>query len=127
MRARADLRKGRAAHGDHVRNGGDGLGVVDDRGTAIEADDRREGRLDARDAALAFERLHEGRFFADLVCARAGLRDDLKFVSEPKMFFAEEALRVRIGDGLLHDLEEVAVLSAQVDEAQSSRRWRGRR
>ena len=43
----ADLGIRSAAHGDDVWNGGDGLGVVDDRGAAIEADDGREGRLDA--------------------------------------------------------------------------------
>src|SRR5665213_2304252 len=34
------------------------LGVVDDGWSAIEADDSREGRLDARNTAFAFERLH---------------------------------------------------------------------
>ena len=100
-----------------MRNGSDGLGVVDDRGAAIEADDRREGWLDARDSTLAFEGLHEGGFFADLVCARAALRDDLKFGLGAEDAFAEEATRVRIGYSLLHDLENVAVLSTQVDEA----------
>jgi hypothetical protein len=58
---------------------GDGLGVVDDRGAAVKADHGREGRLDARDAALAFERLHERGLFADFVGACAALRDDLEF------------------------------------------------
>ena len=100
-----------------MRDGGDGFGVVDDRGSAVEADDRGEGRLDARDAALAFERFHQRGFFAHFVGAGAGLRDDLEFGFGPEDVFAEEALRVGIGDGLLHDLEEVAVFAAQVDEA----------
>ena len=51
---------GRPAHGEDVGDCGDGLGVVDDSRTAIEADHRREGWLDAGNTALAFERLHEG-------------------------------------------------------------------
>ena len=100
-----------------MRHGGDGLGVVDDRGTAVEADDGREGRLDARNAALAFERLHQRGLFANFVGACAGLRDDLEFGFGAEDVLAQEALGVGIGDGLLHDLEQVAVLAAQIDEA----------
>ena len=57
---------------------GDGLGVVDDGGAAVKADDGGEGRLDAGDPALAFKRLHEGGLFADLVGAGAGLGDDVE-------------------------------------------------
>ncbi len=113
----ADRRVGCRAHGDDVGHGGDGLGVVDDRGTAVEADDGREGRLDARNAALAFERLHERRFFADFVGARAGLRDDLEFSFGAEDVLAEKAAIVGVGDGALHDLEEIAVLAAQINEA----------
>ena len=110
-----------------MRHGGDGLGVVDDRGTAVEADDGREGRLDARHAALAFERLHQRRLFAHFVGARAGLGDDLKFGVGAEDVLAQKAACVGIGDGLLHDFEKIAILAAQIDEAQSSRRWPGRR
>src|SRR5262249_36954838 len=51
----ADLGVLIAAHQEDVRSGGDGLGVVDDCGSAIEADDGGEGRLDAGDATLALE------------------------------------------------------------------------
>ena len=110
-------RVGCRAHGDDVGHGGDGLGVVDDRGTAVEADDGREGRLDARNAALAFERLHERGFFAHFVCARAGLGDDLEFGTGAEDVLAEKAAIVGVGDGALHDFEQVAILAAQVDEA----------
>ena len=75
---RAELRVGLAAHQQNVRRVGNRLGVVDDGGAAVQADHGREGRPDARDAALAFERLHQRRLFADLVRARAGLRDDVE-------------------------------------------------
>ncbi len=114
---RANGGVGCRAHVDDVGHGGDGLGVVDDRGTAVEADDGREGRLDAGNAALAFERLHERRFFADFVGARAGLRDDLEFGAGAEDVLAQKAAIVGVGDGALHDFEQIAVLAAQVDEA----------
>jgi len=40
---------------NNVRHIGQRLGIIDDRGPAPEANDRREGRPDARYAALAFE------------------------------------------------------------------------
>ena len=95
-----------------MRGGGDGLGVVDDGGSAVEADYGRKGRLDARDAALALERLHEGRLFADFVGARASLGDDVEvdaFAAED--ILAEDAFCVAVGDGLLDDLEQVPVLA----------------
>ena len=49
------------------------LDVVDDGRAAVEAHHRREGRLDARLAALALERLDEGRLLAALVGARAAV------------------------------------------------------
>ena len=114
----AELGVGLAAHEEDVRGGGDGFGVVDDGGAAVEADDGGEGRLDAGDAALAFERLHQGGLFADLVGAGAGLGDDVEvdalFAED---VFAEEALGVGVGDGFFDDLEEVAVLAAKIDEA----------
>ena len=97
---------------------GDGLRVVDDGGAAVEADDGREGRLDAGDAALAFERLHEGGLFADLVGAGAGLGDDVEVDAGAEDVLAEKALGVGVGDGLFDDLEQVAILAAQIDEAQ---------
>ena len=96
---------------------GDGFGIINDGGTAVEADDGREGRPDARNAAFAFERLHQGRFFAHFVSAGAGLGDDLEFCVGAKDVLAEKAAIVGVGDCLFHDFEEIAVLAAQVDEA----------
>ncbi len=95
----------------------DGLGIVDDRGTAIEADNGREGRLDARHTALAFERLHQRRLFADFVGASAGLRDDLELDAGAEDVLAQKAALVGIGDGALHDFEKVAIFAAQIDKA----------
>src|SRR2546426_9968791 len=44
--------------------GGKGLGVVDGRRLAVQPEARRKGRLEARQALLAFERLEERRFLA---------------------------------------------------------------
>ena len=114
----AELGVGLAAHEEDVRGVGDGLGVVDDGGATVKADDGREGRLDARDAALAFERLHEGGLFADLVGSCAGLGDDVEVDASAEDVFAEEASGVSVGYGFFDDLEEVAVLAAQIDEAE---------
>ena len=95
----------------------DGLGVVDDRGTAIEPDNCREGRFDARNSALALERLHQRGFLADFVSARTGLRDDLEFAFGAEDILAQKSAIVGIGDGALHDFQEIAVLAAQIDEA----------
>ena len=94
----------RGADAEDVRNGGDGLGVVDDGGPAVESDDRGEGRADARDAALAFQRFHQRGFFADFVRAGAGLGDDVEVDAGAEDVLAEEALGVGLGDGALHDL-----------------------
>ena len=69
---------GLRTHLDDVRHGGDGLGVVDDRRPAVEADHGRERRLNAGNAALAFERLHQRRLLAHFVSAGAGLGDDVE-------------------------------------------------
>src|SRR6185312_11006302 len=114
---RADFGIGFAAHQQNVRHGGDGFGVVDDGGAAVESDYSREWRLDAGNAALAFERLHQRRLFADFVRASAGLRHDVEVDAGTEDVLAEEAPGVGIGDSLLHDLAQVAILAAQVDEA----------
>ncbi len=118
LRSSRPLGVGWASHADDVRHGGNGLGVVDDGGSAVEADDSGEGRLDAGNAALAFEGLHEGGFFADFVGSGAGLGDDLKLRLAAEDILAQEAFCMGICDGLLPtDLKQVAVLAAQVDEA----------
>ena len=115
---RAELGVGLAAHEQDARGGGNSLDVVDDGRTAIEADNGGEGRLDAGDAALALERLHQGGLFADLVRPGASLGDDV----EVDALFAEDVLAqdplcVGVGNGLLDDLEQITVLATEIDKA----------
>src|SRR4029077_5314595 len=57
--------EGRAAVERDPREVRDGLDVVDDRGSAVEADGGRKVRgLEAREAALALEALEQGCFLA---------------------------------------------------------------
>ena len=53
----AELCVGLTAHEQDVRGCSDGLRVVDDRGSAVQADNGGERRLDAGNAALALKRL----------------------------------------------------------------------
>ena len=75
-------------------HGAERFHVVDDRGASIQADDGGEGRLDARVAALAFERFHQRRFFAAFVGARAGVRAELEIEAAAQNILAEKALGV---------------------------------
>ena len=104
-----------AAHEQDGRNAGEGLGVVDDRRPAPESDDGRKRRTDAGNAALAFERLHEGGLFADLVGSGAAMPIDLEIVAGAEDVLAADAARIGVGDSLLHDLQQVAVLAADID------------
>ena len=115
---RADLRVSRGAHLDHMRHGGDGLGVIDDRGTAVNADHGRKGRPDARHAPLAFQRLHQRRLLAHFIGARARVRDDLKFSLTAEDVLAQKSFDVGVSDSSFHNFEQITVLAAQIDEAQ---------
>ncbi|MPN42457.1 hypothetical protein SDC9_190014 [bioreactor metagenome] len=53
-----------AAHAHDERDGGEGLGVVDGGRLAVQAEGRRERRLEAGLALLAFDRFEQGGFFA---------------------------------------------------------------
>src|SRR5690606_2127848 len=61
---------------DDQGDAGDGLDVVHDRGAAEHADDGREGRLDARLAALAFDRLDQPGLLPANVRAAAAMDGD---------------------------------------------------
>src|SRR6266849_3196283 len=67
-----------AALENNGRNSAERFDVINDRRAAVEADDGREGRLDARIAALAFERFHERGFFSAFVGARPGVNDQVE-------------------------------------------------
>src|SRR5207302_770430 len=98
------------------RHGGDGLDIVDYRRSTIQTFDGREGRLQARQSPLAFEGLHQCRFFAYFVGSSAGVGEDVELASTAEDALAEKAFCVCVGDRLLHDLEQVAILAAQIDE-----------
>src|SRR5580704_18723815 len=98
-------------------NAGDGLGVVDDGGSAVKANHGWKRRLDARNAALAFERLHQRRLLAYFVGSCTCLRDDIEIDARSKDVLAQKALRVSVRNRFLHDLEQIAIFTAQVDEA----------
>ena len=68
-------------------------------------------------AALAFERFHQGRLFPYFVSAGAGMRNDIEIQIAAKNLLAQEALGVSVIDGFFHDLEQVAILAAQIDKA----------
>ena len=100
-----------------MRNAGERLGIVDDRRSAPQSHNSGEGRTDSRDPALAFQRFHQRRFFADFIRPGAGVHINLKIFPRTENVLADEAARVRVGHRLLHDLHEIAVLSSQINEA----------
>src|SRR5262245_19710888 len=87
----------RAAKND-VRDAGESFGVIDDSRSAPQPDYSREGGTNPWHAALAFERLHESRLFADFVRACAAMPVNFEIAAAAKYFFPEKPLRVRIGD-----------------------------
>src|ERR1035437_2683781 len=114
---RAQIGEPFATAQDDVWHAGQGLGIVDHGWPAPQSDDCRERRPNARYAALAFERLHQRRLFANFVSARAGMREDFEINAGAEDVLADEAARVSVGHGLLHDLEQVAILAAHIDVA----------
>src|ERR1700733_518807 len=112
----ADLRVCGAAHLDDEGHAGDGFGVVDDCGTAIQPDHGGEGRLDARYATLAFERLHQGGFLADFIGTSAGLRDGVKIEGAAEDVLAQDAALITLRQRPLRNLEKIAVLATEIDE-----------
>ena len=93
------------------------LDVVDHGGAAIQADNGGERGLDARIAALAFERFHQRRFFAAFVGAGAGVRHQIEIETAALNILAEITLCIGFGDGGVHDVDDVAILAADIDVA----------
>ena len=93
---------------EHLRHGRDRLDVVDQRRRRVETGDRRERRLRARLAALAFERLEQAGLLAADVRAGAAVQDDRDAV--------EQVGLVHFVERGADDLELGEVLAADVDE-----------
>ena len=74
---RADRRVLGAAVHEDPRHGGERLDVVDDRRALVEALDRGERRLVARQPLAALERVDQARFLAADVRAGAAVDDDV--------------------------------------------------
>src|SRR5437763_13012107 len=89
--------------------------IINDRRPAPEPYDGREGRTDARYTALAFERFHQRRLLSNFIGSGAAMPVHVEVVSASEDIFAEKAFRVRVGNCLLHDFEQVAILAANVD------------
>src|SRR4051812_14110694 len=71
------------------RNCCDGLNVVDDCWPAVKTFDRREGRFQARQSALAFERLHQRGLLANFVCAGPSVGKDVELASAAEDVLAQ--------------------------------------
>src|SRR5262249_42071425 len=104
------------AHKNDVRHGGDGLHVVDDRRPAPKADHGKEGRPYARDAALAFERLHQRRLFSHFIGPGAGVPVTVKLLAAAEDIFAQKAFCVCVSQGFAHDVDQIAIFAANVDK-----------
>ena len=80
----------------NVGDAGQRFGIIDDRRTAPQSDHGREGRPNARNAALAFERLHQRRFFADFVSSSAAVPVHIEVAPAAKDVLAEKSLGVGV-------------------------------
>src|SRR5262249_14906580 len=98
-----DLEEPVGAAVDDVLDAAERLDVVDDRRRAERARDGGEGRLDARLAALAFDRLDQARLLAADVGAGAAVDGEVEREGGAEDLLAEEPLRVRLRDRLVED------------------------
>ncbi len=94
----AEIEERLAAVADDPRHRGERLGVVDRRRLAVEAEARRERRLEARLALLAFERLEQRRLLAADVGAVAVVVEEVEAEVRAQDVVAEESGVVRLGD-----------------------------
>ena len=104
------------AVGDDARHVGERLDVVDQRRPAVEALHGGEGRLEARVAALALERVEQRRLLAADVGAGAAVDDQLEVAVAAEDVLAEVAGLIRFGDGGVEDVGLGVVLAADEDE-----------
>src|SRR5205809_3551911 len=102
---------------NNVRHAGQRFRIINDGWPTPQPNDGRKGRPDAGDAALAFERLHQGRLFPDLIGASATMPINFKIATGTEDIFAEKSFGVCIGNRLLRDLEQIPILATNVDVA----------
>src|SRR5438874_5546024 len=79
---------------NNVRHAGQRFRIINNGWPTPQPNNGREGRADARDAALAFKRLHQCRLFANLVSARAAVPVDFKITSGTEDVFAQKSFGV---------------------------------
>ena len=113
----AESSVGSAPHEQDGRHRAEGFDVVEERGRLVCAGDGRERRSDSRDAALAFEAFEEGGFFTAFVGSSACVGSDMKAEVSAQDLVAQKPAFVGFGDGLIHDVDEIAILTANVNPA----------
>src|SRR5436305_1436425 len=89
---------------DDVGHVGERLDVVDQGRPTVEALHGREGWLQPRVAALALERVEQGRLLAADVGAGAAVDDQLEIAAAAADVLAEVARLIRFGDGGVEDV-----------------------
>src|SRR5690606_16506703 len=99
------------------RRNRDRLNVVHSRRAAIETSVRREWRLQARLALLAFEAFEQRRLFTADVSAGAMVDVDVEVPAGTAGVLADETSSVGFKNGLLQRLALENVFAAQVDVA----------
>ena len=99
------------------RDIGEGLHVVDQRGTLPQPRFRREGRPRARRAALAFDAGDQRRLLAADEGARAQPYVDVETEARAADAVAQQAQALGLLDGRLEVLHGQRILGAHVDEA----------
>ena len=112
---------------DHGRHVGERLDVVDHGGLAPQAAFGGIRRADARLAALALDRMDQGRLLA--ADERPGAEADFQIEIETRAqdVLAQQAPLVTLLDRPLDPLDGHRIFGADVEEALMRRRWRSRR
>ena len=104
----------RAVGAQDRRNRGEGFGVVDGGGFPVQAEGRRERRLEARFALFAFEGFEQRGFLAADVGAGAEVVVQVEIKTGAEQVFAEETGVSGFGEGGLHALVGFLELAADV-------------
>ena len=102
---------------DHRRHVGEGLDVVDHRRLAPQAALGRVRRADAGLAALAFDRMDQGRLLAADERPRAQANFQIETVARAEDVFAQQAPLVTLVDRPLDAFDRHRIFGADVDES----------